>query len=119
VNKRRDSDILIDVLQRAREAGPHEIPRGVTGDVEAVSMAADLERAKMIRGELVRDGDEYWFRLFGITISGREYLEQLISRRDSKKLSTRAKTFAWAAAGVFGTLLVGAIKAWIESLFGH
>jgi hypothetical protein len=115
VKHRSDNDIIIDILEEAarrsysdkpfewKQYGPEELP-----------VVLDLIEENKVRGEVGEGENEQDVALIGITLPGRQLRDELIAKRNARKVTSRLKNLGLIFIGWLSGLLTTAIKAIIE-----
>ena len=70
----------------------------------------DLIDSNKVRGDTAHTEGGLGVTLDGITLEGRQLRDDLIAKRDEKKLVSRLKKAGWAALGSIGTLVIEYVK---------
>jgi hypothetical protein len=112
------NDIMIDLLQEASRhfggADPAKL-RQIAKD--EFPILQQLLRAEKIEGGVVqtKEGAKVYFN--GITLEGRQLLDELCAKRDAKRWPARLKHAGWLVLAWVGGIFTVYVKAWIEHRF--
>src|SRR5207248_7150895 len=93
MKKRSDTEIMIDVLEEAATRSGGAVPPNQLKEYGAGEMPIiiDLIQSKMVRGGVYRKDNQQMVGLQGITLEGRQFRDELIAKRDAKRLPARSK----------------------------
>jgi hypothetical protein len=115
MKKRSDTKIMIDVLEEAASRSGAAVPPNQLKEygAEEMPIIIDLIQSKMVRGGVYRKGSQQMVGLQGITLEGRQFRDELIAKRDAKRLPARSKR----AGLLIGGWIIGLITSNAKELF--
>jgi len=112
---------MIEILEDAKARSEKNTEAPTNFDTkEELSLIFDLIDAKHIRGEILDAmGQPRAAAMWGITLSGREYLSKLKDEREQRQLPAKLKRIWWGVWGfVIGVVAAGGSKL-AEALVDH
>ena len=125
---RSDVELMIEILEDAttRSNKPQEAsqPRQFSESQE-LALIFDLIDAKHVRGEVIdsKERPPRGAAMWGITLSGREYLQKLKTEHDARKLPAKLAKLSWAIGGwlvgIITAGIIAAVSAWLDAIFSR
>jgi hypothetical protein len=114
-----DIALMIEILEDATMRSEQEeaVPRQFTEKRE-LALIYDMIEAFLIRGKVARsaEGPPCGASMWGITLSGREYLSKLKTHEEETSWRSRAGKLFWAMVGVLVGILVAASTAVVSAI---